>query len=83
MADRKTVKASRIIARARNNEEFRAALLANPREAIEKEFDVTLPDNVNYHVHQQTLTDVHLVLPLDLSDETQALVIFFSSEDEA
>ena len=42
---------------------FRARLLANPKEAIEAELGVKLADGHGVHVHEETDTSTHLVIP--------------------
>lgn len=42
---------------------FRDALLADPRAAVSEITGVDLPDVVKVTVHEESLTDVHLVLP--------------------
>lgn len=54
---------SDISRQAQSDLEFRKLLIENPRQAIENRFDVTLPINVNYVVHEQTSDTVHLILP--------------------
>ena len=43
--------------------EFRQLLIDNPRQAIETKFNITLPKDVDYIVHEQSAETVHLVLP--------------------
>jgi hypothetical protein len=42
---------------------FRKELTSNPTGALEKLFGGKLPGNVKVHVHQESPTDIHLVLP--------------------
>jgi len=49
--------------RAGQDSEFRARLLASPKEAIEQEFGVRLPADHEIHVHEETYSTTHLVLP--------------------
>ena len=53
----------RLLAKAGNDSEFRARLLANPRDAIEQELGLPLDDGHEIHVHQETDASTHLVLP--------------------
>jgi hypothetical protein len=67
----------RIRERAEADPAFRAALLENPRKALEAELGVQIPDNVSVRVHEESLSEVHLVLPAsqeDLSDAELELV---------
>ncbi len=49
--------------RAGEDSGFRERLLAKPKETIEKEFGVTLAEDHEIHVHEETYTETHLVLP--------------------
>ena len=53
----------RLLSKAARDAGFRARLLADPKDAIEREFDVTLAEGHAIHVHQATDTETHLVLP--------------------
>jgi hypothetical protein len=67
----------RIRERAEADPAFRAQLLAKPKEALEAELGVQIPDNVSVQVHEESLSEVHLVLPAsqeDLSDADLELV---------
>ena len=54
---------SRIIARATEDEAFRAKLLADPKRAIEEELDLAVPEGFTVEVHEESGTTAHLVLP--------------------
>jgi hypothetical protein len=43
--------------------DFRAALLADPHAALSALVGMTIPDTVTINVHEQSLTDIHLVIP--------------------
>ena len=53
----------RILARAGEDREFRARLLANPKEAVEQELGLTPAEGHEIHVHEETDTATHVVLP--------------------
>lgn len=56
---------------------FRARLLADPRGVISELSGVQIPASVNITVHEETLTDIHLVLENDaaaLSEDDLQLV---------
>ena len=53
-----------LITKAGEDSEFRSGLLSDPKAAISNEFGVTIPDGVNISVHEENLSNVHLVLPL-------------------
>lgn len=66
-----------IILRAREDPDFKAALLADPRAAILDAYGVEVPADVNLQVVQETLSTLYLVLPLqtdELTDEELAAV---------
>ena len=52
-----------LASRAGEDSDFRERLLAEPRETIEKEFGVTLAEDHEIHVHEETYAATHLVLP--------------------
>ncbi|MDE0002884.1 MAG: nitrile hydratase subunit alpha, partial [Rhodospirillaceae bacterium] len=52
-----------IMARAGDDYAFRERLLAKPKETIEAEFGVTMAEDHEIHVHEETYTETHLVLP--------------------
>lgn len=52
-----------ISARAMKDETFRQQLLNNPKETLERELGITLPEGVIVQVHEDTPTTLHLVLP--------------------
>lgn len=52
-----------LASRAGEDNDFRELLLAKPRETIEKEFGVTLDEDHEIHVHEETYTSTHVVLP--------------------
>ena len=52
-----------LVSRADNDSDFRERLLRKPRETIEKEFGVTLSEDHEIHVHEETYTATHVVLP--------------------
>lgn len=61
----------RIRERAASDAEFRDQLKADPRSALASELGVEIPDQVSVHVHEESMSEVHLVLPPaqeDLSD---------------
>ncbi|MDQ1249360.1 MAG: hypothetical protein QG597_3735 [Actinomycetota bacterium] len=49
--------------RLASDPDFRAAVLADPRAAISELVGVQIPDLVTVTVHEESLTDVHVVLP--------------------
>ena len=57
-----------LIARASDDADFRAQLVADPKETVKQEFGVAVPDFVNISVIESTPNDLHLVLPPDGGD---------------
>jgi hypothetical protein len=53
----------RLIDRSLQDEEFRQRLLAEPRAAIEQEFESRLPESVEVRVVEETKDTIYLVLP--------------------
>ncbi|MYB04896.1 MAG: hypothetical protein F4Y24_00950 [Gemmatimonadetes bacterium] len=52
-----------LVSRAGEDGDFRERLLRNPGETVEKELGVTLPEDHEIHVHEETYTRTHVVLP--------------------
>ncbi len=52
----------RVTARAIRDEAFRKRLLSNPKAALQ-ELGVTVPANITVHVHEETSSNVHIVIP--------------------
>ena len=53
-----------LIARAWEDEAFKRELLSDPKATIEKALGITFPEGIEIYVHEQTPTQVHLVLPM-------------------
>ena len=51
------------IAKATEDGEFRARLLADPKAAIRELTGEAIPDGIEVQVHQETAASFHLVLP--------------------
>ena len=52
-----------ITMKAAEDDDFRAQLLADPRASVEAETGLQLPDGYQIHVHEESATAAHLVLP--------------------
>ena len=65
-----------IMARATEDGEFRAKLLADPRSVISAELGVSIPETFAIQVHEDSAATAHLVLPLSdrLTEEDLAQV---------
>ena len=66
-----------IMARAMEDSEFRAKLLADPKPVISAELGVTIPEHFNIQVHEDGAATAHMVLPLSdqLTKEDLAQVV--------
>ena len=53
-----------LIARAQADPEFRSHLLTDPRAAIGELVGSEVPEEITIHVHEDSATSFHLVLPL-------------------
>lgn len=53
----------RLVSRADEGSDFRERLLRKPKETIEREFGVTMAEDHEIHVHEETYTTTHVVLP--------------------
>ena len=53
----------RVIAKAAEDETFRARLLADPQNAVQDELGVKIPDGFTIEVHEEAADTSHLVLP--------------------
>lgn len=51
--------------------EFRQKMISDPRSAIQDEFGVDIPENIDVKVHESDLNTLHFVLPFapDLDEE--------------
>ena len=52
-----------LVSRAEEDSDFRERLLRNPRETIEAEFGVTLAEDHEIRVHEESYAATHVVLP--------------------
>ena len=62
-----------IIARAWKDPEYKKRLLKSPKDVVQEELrkirpEVTLPDNLQIYVHEETPNAVHLTLPVNPAD---------------
>ena len=55
---------SDLIKRAWQDAEFKRQLLGDPRATIEEALGISLPAGLHIYIHEQTPTDLHLVLPM-------------------
>lgn len=54
-----------IVEKSAVDEQFRQALLANPKATIANELGITIPDSMTVKVHESDMQTVHLALPPD------------------
>lgn len=62
-----------VSARLAEDPTFRETLITDPHTAISELLGIAVPDLVTITVHQESLTDVHLVLPPTASLPTEEL----------
>ena len=54
-----------IVEKSSLDEEFRQALLSDPKTTICDELGITMPESMQIQVHQSDMQTVHLALPPD------------------
>ena len=65
-----------ILAKAVEDPDFRAQLLADPRTAVSAELGVPIPEGFDCQVHEDSATQMHLVLPpVDLLTEKELALV--------
>jgi hypothetical protein len=52
-----------IVSKAVRDEDFRELLLRDPRSGVTEALGVEVPAEITVHVHENSATDVHVVLP--------------------
>ena len=52
-----------IVMKAAEDDDFRVRLIADPRTTVEAETGLRFPHDYRIHVHEETATDAHVVLP--------------------
>ena len=52
-----------IAMKAAEDDDFRVRLIADPRTTVEAETGLRFPHDYRIHVHEETATDAHMVLP--------------------
>ena len=62
-----------ILLRATEDAAFRAQLLADPKGVVEAETGVSFPADYTFHVHEESATDAHMILPSSSQLSTQEL----------
>jgi hypothetical protein len=53
-----------LISRAWEDEDFKKTLLQHPKETIEMELGIKLPQEIEVFIHEQSATQIHLILPV-------------------
>ena len=59
---------AQLIARAWQDESFKQALLSNPKAAVEKEFEITIPEGSELKVLEEEADTFYIVLPSSADD---------------
>lgn len=49
--------------KAVEDEAFRSRLLSDPKSVLSDELDVTIPDDFNIQVHEESASTAHIVIP--------------------
>ena len=52
-----------IAMKAAEDDDFRTRLVADPRATVEEEIGLRFPEGYRIHVHEESATDGHMVLP--------------------
>lgn len=74
--DKRTEIQNKIIEKAMTDEAFKKELIANPKEALKKEFNIELPEDINVKVLEETEKQYYLVIPACPDDESAANLIW-------
>jgi len=61
----------KLIAKATKDETFRANLLSSPKETLETELGISIPDAINVKVLEEDKNSFYLVLPPIINPETE------------
>ena len=76
----------RLVARATEDEAFRARLLSDPKAAVDEELGLRIPAGFTVEVHEESEDTSHLVLPpfsnLDEAELGQAAGGYYSGQAE-
>ncbi len=62
----------RLILRAWKDEKFKKELIANPKEVIQRELNIHIPDDMEIQVVEETLNKLYFVLPASDTREGDA-----------
>ena len=54
-----------IVEKSALDADFRQQLLSDPKNAISRELDISIPDSMTIKVHESDMQTVHLALPPD------------------
>ena len=54
---------AKIVGKAAEDTEFRARLVEDPKSAVERELDISIPAGMAVQVHEESADTVHLILP--------------------
>ena len=54
---------AKLMAKAEEDSDFRKQLLTNPSSALKEAFEIVVPDDFNFVVHEDDARTAHLVLP--------------------
>lgn len=72
-----------ILTRAAEDPDFRAQLLADPKTVVSAELGIPIPEGFDCQVHEDSATQMHLVLPpADLLTEEELALVTGGLPDE-
>lgn len=62
----------KILEKAMKDEAFKKELMANPKEALKKEFNIEVPQDIDIKVLEETQKQVYVVIPASPEEESQS-----------
>lgn len=60
----------KILEKAMKDEAFKKELMANPKEALKKEFNIEVPQDIDIKVLEETEKQVYITIPSSKEEET-------------
>lgn len=62
----------KILEKAMKDEAFKKELMTNPKEALKKEFNIEVPQDIDIKVLEETEKQVYVVIPASPEENTQS-----------
>lgn len=72
---------SHVLTKAVEDEDFRAQLIEDPKGVISDELGISIPEGFRIHVHEESPTTAHLILPRSDSLSEQELELVAGGVD--